>query len=517
MKKTLRPYQKKSIDRIIKHYANGVNSVVFQLATGSGKTITSCALINRYIQKNTKNVLFLVHREELLTQFRRTMLEQHDIEPQAIMAGARYRNPKFQIYVSMVETANNRLKKTPKWFGDVGMLIVDECHIGSFNKVLQYFPNAFIVGLTATPLTASRKRPLKSMYQEIVCGIDTPELIKAGALMPNITYHIKNDIRRESFKIKNGEFDTTAMFMEYSKGKHIENCVKAYEEKVLGKKTLVFNCNVRHSEMVNDAFLSKGYRSKHLDGTTDKAERAKILKWFKDTPNAILQNIGVLTAGFDEPSVECIIMNRSTMSLPLWLQCTGRGSRPSFLKESFTIIDLGSNAITHGDWSDARDWAQLFHNPPKPGDKKTGLAPVKFCVECDAIIAVSANVCEFCGAEQPKKKVNYDKDDVALVMLNNSLHLAETNEKVKQNGSNPYSTLHIIKGKIIADAKKQGVEMNDTIAYNLLGAYQEEVRKWCKIEKKRYDDWHKTTTAKWFFEELERVFGWTISSTKMEV
>lgn len=506
MTPTLRPYQQKANDRIVELYTKGYNKIVFQLATGGGKTKTAASLIHRYIQKSEKKVLFVVHRDELLTQFRNTMVRDYNIEPQSIKAGARHRNPRAQIYATMVETANNRLGKSSKWYGDVGLVIIDECHIASFNKIHKYFPDSLIVGLTATPQTASKKHPLNEFYQEIVCGVDISELIDDGFLVPNITYHIKN-INRDSIKITRGEFDTTALFNEYSKGKNIDNCVNAYEEKAKGKKTIVFNCNIEHSELVNQAFIDRGYNSKHLDGATNKEERKNILKWFADTPGAILQNVGVLTAGFDEPSTECVIMNRATESLPLWVQCTGRASRPFPDKENFIILDLGSNALAHGDWSDIRDWHYMFHNPNKPKDSQ-GVAPSKNCPECDAIIATSATACKYCGYEFPAKEIKYDKDNIELVLFSSKIKTKETLTHIKQQGSNSYAALHIIKGNIIKQYREQSSEINDTIAYNLLEMYLEKVAEWCKLEGKRYDDWHKKTTAQWFFEELERQFNW---------
>jgi superfamily II DNA or RNA helicase len=144
-------------------------------------------------------------------------------------------------------------------------------------------------------------------------------------------------------------------------------------------KTIIFNCNIDHSKKVNEAFGAFGYPSRHLDGEVDEHARRATLLWFKNTPGAILNNIGVLTTGFDEPSLQTVIVNKSTMSLPLWLQMTGRGARPFPEKQFFTIIDMGGNALTHGDWSDSRDWSYEFQNPDKP---KNGEAPTKVCVGC---------------------------------------------------------------------------------------------------------------------------------------
>lgn len=509
-KKQLRPYQQKGNDDIAAAYAAGLRKLIFQLPTGGGKTITASALINRFcLAMPTKKVLFIVHRDELLTQFRRTYSGQYDVYPEAITSGVSYRTPNSQIYVTMVETANNRLKKSPKWFGDVGLVVIDEAHIGNFKKIHQYFPEALIVGLTATPISSSKKHPLKELYQEIICSTDIPDLIANGALVPNKTYHIKGQVSEAELKIKNGEFEASQMAKEYSKSKHIRNCVKGYEDHAKGLKTIVFNCNVEHSQMVTQAFVDAGYNARHLDGNMPEFERNEILSWYAKTPDAILCNIGILTAGFDEPSIRCVIMNRATLSLPLWLQCTGRGSRPYADKDHFIILDLGGNALRHGDWSTPRDWHYIFHNPPKPGRKKAdGAAPVKLCEQCEAIISLQARVCVHCGYTQPQKQPTYDKLSVEFELLSSSIDIPSIITHHQQQGSKPYAALHSIKQIIVQQAKENQVGMNDVIAYNLLEAYQNKVRDWCHLNGKPYDQWHKEITSQWFFQELKKQFDY---------
>ena len=509
----LRPYQEKAIEEIVQKYAQGQRKIIFQAATGAGKTVTFSGLINRFVKNTGKKVLISVHREELLDQAKKALFNWYGITAEPIVAGVKYRNPKADVYVAMVQTARNRFKNNPRWFGDIGMIIIDEAHLKNHEPLINHFDNGetLIVGFSATPISSSKKHPLKETYQDIVCAIDIPELIENGALCKNKTYHIKNSIDRKNLKIKNGEFDASEMFTEFTKGRHIENVIEAYEQHTPNKKALIFNVNVEHSEMVNEAFLSRGYPSRHLDGTTHKNERKEILQWFNKTPNAILQNVGVLTAGFDAPSTEVVIMNRSTLSLPLWLQCTGRGSRPFKDKNEFTILDFGSNAISHGDWSDARNWGHLFHNPEKAGTRNAdSVAPIKACVECEAIIPIQARVCEYCEATQPIKPINYDNDSVELVLLQSSINIRSIAEQNQQQGKSPYASLHLAKGLIVKEAKEKGISMNETIAYNLLEAYQEKVSQWCKLEKKPYNAWHKQTTSEWFFDELKRVFNYDL-------
>ena len=89
----------------------------------------------------------------------------------------------------------------------------------------------------------------------------------------------------------------------------------AYEERCLNKKTLIFNNGINTSLIVYDTFKKSGFNIKHLDNTATKKQRFETLKWFKETPDAILTSVSILTTGFDEPTVKCIMINRATKSL----------------------------------------------------------------------------------------------------------------------------------------------------------------------------------------------------------
>ncbi|HAW51719.1 MAG TPA: DEAD/DEAH box helicase, partial [Flavobacteriales bacterium] len=108
---------------------------------------------------------------------------------------------------------------------------------------------------------------------------------------------------------------------------------------------------------------------RHLDSTFSSQERREVLDWFRNTSDGILTSVGILTTGFDEPSVESIILNRATRSLTLYHQMIGRGSRVIPNKEHFSIIDLGNNALRLGYWQDYIDWNDVFNYPIKYIDR----------------------------------------------------------------------------------------------------------------------------------------------------
>ena len=142
-----------------------------------------------------------------------------------------------------------------------------------------------------------------------------------------------------------------------------EKLLYAYEEKAKGTKTLIFNNGINTSKQVQAMFEEEGYECKHLDNTHSEKERAEILQWFHDKPDAILSSVSILTTGFDEPTVSTIILNRATKSLTLYHQMIGRGSRSLPKKKEFSVIDLGNNARRFGLWDAHINWNEIFKAP----------------------------------------------------------------------------------------------------------------------------------------------------------
>jgi superfamily II DNA or RNA helicase len=241
---TLRPYQERFINNIAASLRIN-RKVVAQLATGGGKTVCFSAICDRYCAKSSQDILILVHREELLAQATKAIR----LRTQPVVAGMKL-IPHARVYVAMVETAYKRLDK----FTNIGLVIVDECHIGNFTKVIEHFTESYIIGFTATPLAARKTNPLRNYFDDIVCGIDIPDLIDQGYLCQELTYSAKSIVDRARLKMKAGDFDTAQMAAAYKNPKYIDTTINAYKQHSLGQKTIIFNCNVEHSIAVNAAF-----------------------------------------------------------------------------------------------------------------------------------------------------------------------------------------------------------------------------------------------------------------------
>ena len=309
-------------------------------------------------------------------------------------------------------------------------------------------------------------------------------------------------------QLKNGEFDEGLMAIQFSAPKYVENTVRAYKKYAPGTKAIVFNVTIDHSKQVDAAFKIAGLNSRHLDSTMTATERHNILQWFKTTPGAILNNVAILTAGWDEPTAETVIFNKATLSMPLWLQCTGRGARPTESKSAFCIIDLGSNAATHGDWCDCRSWEDLFHNPPKTRDK-AGVAPVKNCPQCDAIIPASTRTCKHCCYEFPTKEMELEEELSEFVIVTKGIDVRAVIESNRERKE--YYPFFLI-GKNIA---KSLPRVDDEVAEFALARYEDLAKEWCHAVGKKYNQWHKERAKEHLYNELsERFPKWENPSKK---
>ena len=366
-KKQLYPFQREIVDKIIgKLNENNENSnLLYQLPTGGGKTVIFSNIAKSYIEQKKKKVLILTHRIELCVQTSK-QLNALGIKNKVINSSVKSieNHDEFNSYTAMVETLNNRLQEDIDFVRNIGLVIVDEAHNNSFRKIFQYFSDINILGVTATPLSSNRALPLNDNYDELIVGHSIKSLIENQYLADAETFTY--DVNLHGLKIgSNGDFTVSSSDKVYSNYFMQEKLLFAYEEVAVGKKTLIFNSGIESSRSVYNLFKKHKYKVRHLDSTFSDSDRKEILRWFKVTPGAILTSVGILTTGFDEPTVESIILNRATRSLTLYHQMIGRGSRILKDKLHFQVIDLGNNVRRFGYWQEYIDWQDAFNYPDR--------------------------------------------------------------------------------------------------------------------------------------------------------
>ncbi|MCV6629477.1 MAG: DEAD/DEAH box helicase [Flavobacteriaceae bacterium] len=358
-------YQQKDLIKIFECFNERPNSynLLYQLPTGGGKTVIFSEIVRRYVEEMKKKVLVLTHRIELSKQTSQ-MIEKFGVQNKIINSDIKELEDQhdYMCFVAMVETLNNRLQEEKLELDDIGLVIIDEAHYNSFRKLFKYFENSFILGVTATPLSSNIKLPMKDSYRELIVGESIPTLIDKQFLAKANFYSF--DVSLKSLKIGiNGDYTVKSSEELFTSLNMQGKLLEAYEEVSKGKKTLIFNNGINTSKYVYSLFKSAGYEIRHLDNTASSSDRKEILDWFKHTPNAIVTSVSILTTGFDEPSVETIILNRATKSLTLYFQMIGRGSRVLPNKKDFTVIDLGNNVARFGLWSAPVNWQEIFNFP----------------------------------------------------------------------------------------------------------------------------------------------------------
>ncbi len=362
--KDLYSYQKEAIDKIFKRFdeARDDYHLLFQLPTGGGKTVIFSEIVRQYLKNHNKKVLILTHRIELCKQTSK-MLTEFEVVNKVIHSKANLDDQHlYSCFVAMVETLNNRLNENKLDISDIGLVIIDEAHYNSFTKIFKFFSKSFFLGVTATPLSSNILLPMTDNYEELIVGESIESLIENNFLARAKTFSY--NVGLTSLVVgANGDYTVKSSDDLYTNNEMLGKLVEAYEECSKNKKTLIFNNGINTSLNVYHTFKAAGYEIAHLDNTANRKERELILRWFKKTPNAILTSVSILTTGFDEPTVDTIILNRATRSLTLYYQMIGRGSRILKDKTTFNVIDLGNNFHRFGMWGSNLNWQKIFKSP----------------------------------------------------------------------------------------------------------------------------------------------------------
>jgi superfamily II DNA or RNA helicase len=221
----------------------------------------------------------------------------------------------------------------------------------------------------------------------------------------------------DDLEVKRGDYTEQSQYAHFNKARLYSGVVDKWKEYGNNQKTIVFNVNIEHAEKQTAEFNRAGVESYCITSKTKTKEREKILADFTAGAFQVLNNCGILTTGYDEPSIKVVIVNRKTKSLPLWLQCVGRGSRTYPGKESFLLLDFGQNHNEHGLWSTERTWT--IEQPKKK--KKEQAAPVKDCPGCGAMLYANTRLCPYCNMTMELKAIYNEKTGVMVEVLPSSI------------------------------------------------------------------------------------------------
>lgn len=394
----LRQYQLDIIERTRALMKGGCRSILIQSPTGSGKTLLTAHMLGNAAAKNARS-WFIVHRRELVKQSSIAFFDQ-GIRHGICAAGfPEEKDPLVQ--VASIQTLANRYKTMPP----PKLIVWDECHhvaAGSWGKIFHSFPNAFHIGLTATPSRLDGKG-LSKWFRAMVEGPPVKELTAQGFLSP---YRIfaPPGISVDDVGTRYGDFVQSQLSEIVDKPSITGDAVTHYKKLAHGKRAVVFCVSIRHSEHVAAQFNESGIPALHVDGETSHEDRDRAVRLFAEGRIKVLTNVDLFGEGFDLPAIECAILLRPTQSLALYLQQVGRSLRPSPGKTEALILDHAGNCTRHGFPDDSRAWTLEGREFSKK--KNEAVLSIKICDKCFAAQIPGTSACRFCGSPfkvQPRK------------------------------------------------------------------------------------------------------------------
>lgn len=396
----LRWYQERAIDMTRSAIKKKDDRVILCMGTGSGKTYTASHIAKMSSAKG-KRVSIMVNRVEILEQFFKSLVSV-GVTPNIVHGRDRAGNG---VNLCMVKTYMRRHKLMGL---QEDLVIVDEAHHGDFKEFLERCRCA-VIGLTATPVSSSPGYDLRKHFRDIVCPVDTRQLIKEGHLVPAKTYSLNHDFSH--IKKSGADFNAKDLVEEFRSAPRLrKGALENYQKICPGEKAICYNVNVEESLRYLEIFNEAGFKGRHVDGRTPEAERKEIFKEFHEGRFDILHNVGVATTGYDEPSVKCIIENFATTSLSKHHQCIGRGARPYPGKDEFFIIDMGANYRRHGQFGDEVRWDSIFKSPKMSQNKKNDAKKME-CEECGAIIDIVSE-CPYCKNWIPEDRIEEMEEEL---------------------------------------------------------------------------------------------------------
>ena len=374
--------------------AAGHRRIVLVLPTGAGKTTVAAHIIDSATSRDRK-VLVLAHQRELIDQVS-ARLDGEGVEHGVIMAGHPRSMPWLPVQVASVQTLARRAD-----LPDADLVIVDECHhvrSNTYERLLRTYPNAHVVGLTATPVRTDG-RGLGEAFQDLVVGVTVKELVSLGYLVPHTGYAWDAPDLREVKKTRSGDLDEKGLELVMGGARIMGSIVQNWLAHARGLRTVVFAVSVAHSQEIAAAFRAAGVRAEHVDGTTPAREREAILARVRSGETTVVCNCALLTEGVDIPALECAVLARPTLSLSLHLQMIGRVLRPAPGKKKAVIHDHAGNILRHGPPDIDREWA-LDLDERKGAKKSAPGLQVRVCKKCFAAFApTDSAACPACGHE----------------------------------------------------------------------------------------------------------------------
>jgi superfamily II DNA or RNA helicase len=391
---SLRPYQTKCLDEVRACVARGARRIALVAPTGAGKSVLIGQLARECVERG-ESALVLQHRKELTEQNRSKVLAAGVPESWVgvLQGGDKRRRPGACVQVASVDTLRG-------WVGVRGMpradwIFVDEAHrsaAASYQKILGAYPDAVVIGPTATPWRLDGKG-LSEHYDELVVAASIPQLVGEGFLAPCRCFSHPKGPDLSKVKVRNGDFAEEELASVMRSSLLLGDVTEQYKKRADGRATFGFAVNIAHAQELAQACRDAGIPSVAVHGESDPKERTQALADLRSGAVKIVWNVQLFTEGTDVPEVKALILCRPTLSKALAFQMLGRGMRPAAHTgfADCVVLDHAGILPIHGHPLEVQDYSLT-------ATKKKGLgtAQTKNCPECGETVALGAGMCA-CG------------------------------------------------------------------------------------------------------------------------
>jgi DNA repair protein RadD len=416
----LRPYQDAVVDDFERKVAAGIKRIIVVAPTGSGKTIIASEIIKHAVAQY-QPVLFIAHRDELLSQAR-DKLKGFDVTAGIIKAGRdKDARPQALVQVCGIQTLHARaIRAKSMELPAAHIVFVDEAHhvrARTYQKIIEQYPDAIIVGMTATPCRGDG-RGLGNVFVSMIQAPQIPELINLGHLVRLKIFAPPAPDLRGVEVASTGDYVVTQLSDRMDTDALVGDFVEHWLKHAERRRTVAFAVDVKHSIHLVEELQRSGVKAEHLDASTPQDERDAILARLASGETEVVANCMILAEGYDLPDIGCIALVRPTRSLGLYRQMVGRGLRCAEGKDDIIVLDHAGGVFRHGRPDDVIEWTletdrKATNKTHEARIKQTGSDPFCECKACGHI-RMKGHACDACGYQPrpPARAVEYVDGDL---------------------------------------------------------------------------------------------------------
>jgi len=326
----LYPFQREARDAVLRHWENGNRAALVSLPTGSGKTIVFSDILQSSLSGSNTKGLVLVHRDELLRQaIEKLNFVWPGVKLSTVDAGSS--NFAGQLTIASVMSMVRRLDRVPR----IHKVVTDEAHhaparswLKIYRRMSELFQGWQHLGVTATPIRTKGASDLEAIFGKPVYVKSIFELIVEGYLSPLKGLEVRTEVSVEDVGVQGGDFIAEELSRVINTKERNRMVVENYLELAVDRKALVFAADLNHARSLAEMFKTQGVSAAWVSGETPLNLRRSFLEKLRSGELKVIVNCMVFTEGFDEPSLDTILVARPTSSLVLYCQMIGRGLRP---------------------------------------------------------------------------------------------------------------------------------------------------------------------------------------------